>query len=613
MIRTTSATIAERMRGIPFSQLPKTFQEAGLLLSRLGFKYLWIDSLCIIQDDEADWQRESAQMASIYAKAALTIAASASQDSQGGCYRPTLKLSGSDSWEIAVEYETVNEDRVESVPQSELHDLNRNNEGVRWEDDDEMEKISKSWFGGHVRSTFSCSKLQPPAMRYLPGVVTTAALANSKPGTINISEINENEITHTKKQSYQAQRPPNFRGIIQSLEHSTGVYVREVLDHAAFVSDKDRMRPNEQPLGSRAWALQERLLSTRILHFTASEIVWECNSESYCQCGLVSRRGIHGCGSAWSPIKSLKLAFNDAIQKARTGSPEEIEHMWNNLVHIYTNKSMSHSTDILPAVSGLIKRMQQADPGEVFAGMWRKHLPEHMAWSIEIADNAVTGPDNASTRHKTYVAPTWSWASVTAQVSFHRTLRTLTPGITEPKPDFVADIIDVHYALAGLDPTGSLSEGVLTIRAPTLPAKLVITRRNKTEAHRFIRSKYDKLEFRIDHPYKKASAIFSPDSVSDINTSVKEQDVLCVQWTKQVDLEPILAECKAIEWQGDFFRLYAKFLVVRQSTQRPGKYERIGIVTLVSVHKKPHYRHSNNQIPIYKWFRGASIRTLDLV
>lgn len=452
-------------------------------------------------------------------------------------------------------------------------------------------------------------------MRYLPGVVATPTLASSKYGTINISKINENEVTRTKKQSHQAQRPPNFRGIIQSLENSTGVYVREVLDHAAFVSDKDRMRPVEQPLGSRAWALQERLLSTRILHFTASELVWECNSQSYCQCGLVGRSGIHGCGSAWSPVKSLKLAFNDAIQKASIGSLEELKHMWNNLVHIYTNKSMSHTTDILPAVSGLIKRMQQADPelGECFAGMWNKYLPEHMAWSIEIPKNAGTGPDNATTRHKTYVAPTWSWASVTAQVSFHRTLKTLTPGITEPKPNFVAEIINVQYALAGLDPTGSLSDGVLTIRAPTLPAKLVIIRCKKTEGDWSTRPNCDNFEFRIDHRHKKASAKFSPDSVSDKDTSVTEQDVLCVQWTKQVDLELILAECRALEWQEDSFRLYTKFLVLRQSAQRPGNYERIGIVTLFSVHKKPHYRHSNKQIPIYEWFRGASIRTLDLV
>ncbi|KAJ3548776.1 hypothetical protein NM208_g850 [Fusarium decemcellulare] len=69
---------------IPLEQLPRTFQDAITVTRRLGFAYLWIDSLCIIQGDEADWENESANMASVYANGTLNLAATYSTDSHGG-------------------------------------------------------------------------------------------------------------------------------------------------------------------------------------------------------------------------------------------------------------------------------------------------------------------------------------------------------------------------------------------------------------------------------------------------------------------------------------------------------------------------------------------------
>ncbi|KAI0420615.1 hypothetical protein F5X98DRAFT_371588 [Xylaria grammica] len=51
----------------------------------IGVKYVWIDSLCIIQDDIKDWETEAAKMGSIYEGALLVIAATAASDSTGGC------------------------------------------------------------------------------------------------------------------------------------------------------------------------------------------------------------------------------------------------------------------------------------------------------------------------------------------------------------------------------------------------------------------------------------------------------------------------------------------------------------------------------------------------
>ncbi|KAH9218068.1 heterokaryon incompatibility protein-domain-containing protein [Leptodontidium sp. 2 PMI_412] len=86
ILTTTKDTIKQRHRSIPFRDLPKTFQDAVQITRALGLRYLWIDSLCIIQDDKADWELESAKMAEIYLESCLTIAATASVDSTGGFF-----------------------------------------------------------------------------------------------------------------------------------------------------------------------------------------------------------------------------------------------------------------------------------------------------------------------------------------------------------------------------------------------------------------------------------------------------------------------------------------------------------------------------------------------
>ncbi|KAF5008720.1 hypothetical protein FDECE_5028 [Fusarium decemcellulare] len=96
IITTTQATLKDRQRGIAMEDLSNTFRDAVLLTRRLDIPYIWIDSLCIIQDDRRDWEIESAKMSSIYSHSFLTIAATHSRDGRGGLYTdtPDFKVSG---------------------------------------------------------------------------------------------------------------------------------------------------------------------------------------------------------------------------------------------------------------------------------------------------------------------------------------------------------------------------------------------------------------------------------------------------------------------------------------------------------------------------------------
>jgi hypothetical protein len=86
ILKTTCINIQDRYEGIGISDLPPTFRDAVLLTQHVGIRYLWIDSLCIIQDDERDWETESSKMADIYSNCLFCIAATGSADSSGGCF-----------------------------------------------------------------------------------------------------------------------------------------------------------------------------------------------------------------------------------------------------------------------------------------------------------------------------------------------------------------------------------------------------------------------------------------------------------------------------------------------------------------------------------------------
>lgn len=83
---TSRSSLIARKSGINLSDLPRTFQDAVAMTRRLGVRYLWIDSLCICQDDDKEWERESARMAAVYSNAYLTIACTGKSDSTGGLF-----------------------------------------------------------------------------------------------------------------------------------------------------------------------------------------------------------------------------------------------------------------------------------------------------------------------------------------------------------------------------------------------------------------------------------------------------------------------------------------------------------------------------------------------
>ncbi|KAH6855858.1 heterokaryon incompatibility protein-domain-containing protein [Chaetomium sp. MPI-CAGE-AT-0009] len=86
--KTERGNMQDRLQGTPIDKLSTNFRHAVEVTRALGYQYLWIDSLCIIQGDAQDWAVESAKMAEVYSRASLTIAAANSSSADEGFLKP---------------------------------------------------------------------------------------------------------------------------------------------------------------------------------------------------------------------------------------------------------------------------------------------------------------------------------------------------------------------------------------------------------------------------------------------------------------------------------------------------------------------------------------------
>jgi hypothetical protein len=82
--RTLQENLAERYKRLDISSLPKTLRDAIKITRGLEIEYLWIDRLCIAQDDTDEWTKEASFMADIYASAHIVLSATATEDCKAG-------------------------------------------------------------------------------------------------------------------------------------------------------------------------------------------------------------------------------------------------------------------------------------------------------------------------------------------------------------------------------------------------------------------------------------------------------------------------------------------------------------------------------------------------
>lgn len=87
VVKLKTSNLGSFMERIPGENLSQTFIDSIEFTRSLGVRYIWIDSLCILQDSSEDWQAEALQMDSVYRNSICNIAATGSSDSGGGLFQ----------------------------------------------------------------------------------------------------------------------------------------------------------------------------------------------------------------------------------------------------------------------------------------------------------------------------------------------------------------------------------------------------------------------------------------------------------------------------------------------------------------------------------------------
>jgi hypothetical protein len=350
IIKSTVNQISYWRRAIPYEQLPKTLQDAVIICRHLNVRFLWIDAICIIQDDDLDRAQQIAQMPQIYRNGYLTIAAASASNAAQGFLEQR------------------------DTPNSET-----------------------------------------PAFK-LP---------------------------------YYFQ--DGQQGAVTIFQHES----------------------HTSPLDTRAWTLQERLLSPRTLEFSTSQVRWICR-KSRDQCGWTD--GGRAQPEYYSERQDLlpNDVFNrvfeitQPLDKQSAGvdsnhNDDTAKKDWYRLVRAYTHRKLTNPTDRILAVSGLAKEYDAVLQDEYVAGLWRRTLLKELLWDVETATQ--TAPD-------AFQGPSWSWTSVNGHVDFK-----FQYDIDNPSDDrYTAEIVDCNISLVDHSaPFGAVREiaSHLALKARLLPAFLM--------------------------------------------------------------------------------------------------------------------------------------------
>ncbi|OMP83027.1 hypothetical protein BK809_0001219 [Diplodia seriata] len=338
---------------------------------KLGIRYVWIDAVCIIQDDKEDWALEAPLMARLYRESALTLSISTALDDNGPAF-------------------------ITTRPPADLPFKHPQN------------AETSDFF-----------------VRIAPSHVVPHRLYNVHGGG--------------------------------------GGRDRTGKDRPAALAQK-------HPVFARGWCYQERLLSRRVLHYTADEFVWQCQSATWCECGAASCN--YASSSSWPRIYGILQASLPAPDLP----PLSFED-WRRLVHEFSWNALTFDSDVFPAFSGLAHAYQDKvgrfATGRYLAGHWEADLPHSLLWhSLDARDSIylLTGMSVTmiNSRRSPDVAPSWSWASMKGPV------RWPTEGIFTAVNEYECGRagLEVEYAevqarctLKTADEMGQLAgEGQLTVK-----------------------------------------------------------------------------------------------------------------------------------------------------
>lgn len=145
---------------------------------------------------------------------------------------------------------------------------------------------------------------------------------------------------------------------------------------------------SDKPLGSRAWALQESLLSRRLLIYHSHQLEWHCMECKESDGGYVERRTMSSSQNLLDDNFLLSARYGDGIYdhmdhlwaklllKSRLYSILERKEitqanlrMWTDIVRVYSSRRLSISSDRLPTIAAVAQGLSRTSLGKYLAGL----------------------------------------------------------------------------------------------------------------------------------------------------------------------------------------------------------------------------------------------------
>lgn len=389
-----SSSKAELRQGIKLKDLPTTYKEAIQFAAQMeDVGWIWIDSLCIIQDDARDWTHESSDMRRVYKESFLNISATASRDSTEGLYRDRVPKA---LWEDEVNL------KVDGI-----HGLS-------------VENALTGVSGSSVSDCYTKPDTKQTKLFWL-----SAILKWFRP----VSRLQPHETQEQIKEAREKLQGKPF-------SRQEGIRRCILID----VSHWDDL-VNTAPVNIRAWVLQERLLAPRVLHFSNGQIAWECSEfeESEGYPAGVPKYLLRDDRILRKPLNKglIPDEHGRELRKIRLrGAQDPDAHLgdiyafelWSRIVEEYSKLSLTEGKDKLVALSGIAefvatKVIGSEQSSAVYrAGLWDKYLASQLLWKVEpvfkpysrVFEHPSRRPRDAN-GDLLYRAPSFSWASIDAQ------------------------------------------------------------------------------------------------------------------------------------------------------------------------------------------------------
>ncbi|KAL8724379.1 MAG: hypothetical protein Q9181_006855 [Wetmoreana brouardii] len=200
------------------------------------------------------------------------------------------------------------------------------------------------------------------------------------------------------------------------------------------------------PLNKRAWVVQERFLSRRNLHFGSESLFFECHELEACEAFP------GGLPEAFQELLVNRFkGVSQSVDKDYSDRAVSFLKSWQKIVKAYMDCALTYADDKMIALSGVADEFRSINNDIYLAGLFENvFLTEQLLWYV--VGKQING--QPSTRPPVYRAPSWSWLSLDA-------------GITWPL-SFGSLLIEILHVDLGLadehNPTGQVKYGVLSIR-----------------------------------------------------------------------------------------------------------------------------------------------------